>query len=336
MSALEETPRAPAPDPAMKWIAGCGFGCLALVVLVVVAAVAVVSWFGREGPPRAEEILVDGGESAALTVDLRADDPAVVDLLTGLQDQATKVGAPEARVKLPPFFQNLRREDLRRSLPVRFEVVRWPAEGEGAEPWIVRLTLGQGAWKARFTMRLFSWVFSRGNGAHRETIDGVEVLVVGPAEDALSAAVVGNRVLVSREASTLRRVLRGGGPAEPGRRALVEAVRLDGEDGVGYLLPEGDAALTLAAASFDVASRDVVRFRAALRSPTPPEDPQAAARAIEERLTTFLGFKDLRVVREGEPYWLDPTTLVIEGRVEGIEGLLASFFSATTPDAANP
>lgn len=336
MSALQERPAAPAPDPAMKWIAGCGFGCLALIVLLVVAGVALVSWLGREGPPRPEEVLVDGAESMAFTLDLRPEDPAVIELLTGFQESAVKVRDAQSVVKIPPFFESLRREDVRRNLPMRIDVARWGGEGDAPAPWIVRLTLGQGAWKARFTMRLFSWMFSRGGAARRETVDGVEILVVGGEEQAFAATAVGNRVLVAGEPAMLRRALEGGGGTSADRTALLEAVRIDGEDGRGYLRPAGEPSVALAAASFDVASRDVMRFRAAVRSEEPPADPKAAARAMEERLAAFLGFNDLRVVREGEPYWLDPRTLVLEGRVEGIEGLLGSLFTARREGAATP
>ncbi|HEX6852593.1 MAG TPA: hypothetical protein VF139_14450 [Candidatus Polarisedimenticolaceae bacterium] len=349
MSALEERPAAPAADPAMRWIAGCGFGCLALIVLAIVVVAIAVSWLGREGPPRPEEVLADGRESAAFTVDLRADDPAVVDLLTGFQESAQRVGDAQSPFKVPEFFQRMRREDVRRSLPVRLEYLRWRGEGDAAGPWLTRLTLGQGAWKARMAMRLVGWVMSRGEGSRRETVDGVDLLVIGPKEDNVAATVVSNRVLISRDAALLRRSLDPGGRvgAEPEAAAesatLLAAVAIDGEDGRGYLrpvgalsTPDGAPPIAIAAGSFEIASRDVVRFRVAVRCASAPTDANAAAEALEAWVTAFPRINDVRVVREREPFWLDPATLVIEGRVEGIEGLLGSLFSAKREGAANP
>lgn len=347
MSALEERPAAPAPDPAMKWIAGCGFGCLALIVLAVVVVSAGVMWLGREGPPRAEETLADGRESASLTVDLRPEDPAVIDLLGGFQESAQRASDATSPIRVPEFFQRMRREDVRKSLPLRFEFVRWRGEGEAAGPWLTRLTLGQGAWKARIAMRLVGWLMARGEGSRRETIDGVEVLVIGPHHDNVATTVVANRVLISRDAALLRRALDPASrtAAEPEAAnesaALLAALALDGEDGRGYLrplgafsTPEGAPPIALAAASFDVVSRDTVGFRAAVRCAGPPADPKAAAVALEAWLTAIPRVNDIRVVRVREPFWLDPATLVIEGRIEGIEGLLGSLFSAAPEGAA--
>lgn len=349
MSALEERPAAPAPDPAIRWIAGCGFGCLALIVLVIVVIAAGVAWLGREGPARPEEVLDDGREAAALTVDLRADDPAVIDLLVGFQESAQRVGDAQAPIRLPEFFQRMRREDVRRNLPVRLEYLRWRGEGEAPGPWLVRLTLGQGAWKARLAMRLLGWMLARGAGSPSESIDGVELLAIGPAGDEVAATVVSNRVLVSRDVALLRRSLdpagRLGAEPDAARESaeLLAAVAIDGEDGRGYLrpvgalsTPEGAPPIAIAAASFEIASRDVVRFRVAMRCAAAPTDPRAAAEALEGWVTAFPRVNDLRVVREGEPFWLDSRTRVIEGRIEGIEGLLGSLFTARSEDAATP
>jgi len=259
-------------------LGGCAIVAAVLVALVVGVLLAVGWQLTRdESPGRAVETLLIGDETRYYRIDLKADDPG----LMAMMSRFNEINDERRRELLRgTFLEHIplpsRKARLSEFAPLTLEIAL--VMSDPADPpqtpiaWTARGTLSRGLLKMRAALKLLGWVARpRADEAKAVDVDGIAVTRVGPG---FALATVGNRVLVASDGDRMRSVLQSATestpPQDPRLTALRESIQSEGDDAWAFAtdLVIGEASqrkrLGPAAASFDVTEGDELVFRIAV------------------------------------------------------------------------
>ncbi len=264
-------------DPVVKFLIGCA-AVAAVVVVVLIAFAVLLGWrlTRDEAPGRPPEAFLAGDEARYWSVTLRPDDAG----LRALFARAEEINDATRRNLLRGTFLEAlpiphRRARLDEVAPLTLEFSQVmsgpPGTLQTSAGWAARGTFTHDVLRVRAAIKMMRWMIGRDPAKSQSMdVDGVPVTHVHDAQAEFALAAVGNRVIVASDAARMRDALRpGSGPPDPLKDLFArhDAIKLDGEDGWGFLsnVRAGDLsdAFTVreAAASFDVDEHDELLFR---------------------------------------------------------------------------
>ena len=347
-SGSEARSTVPPKDPVFRLLGGCVV-VVAIIGAILLGVSLLIGWrLARdEAPGRAPEAFFLGNESRYWRIELKPNDAGLLALFARIDEinEATRRDLVRGTF-LEVFPWPRRRARLDELAPFTGEfalAMSDPADGlQAPEGWAARGTFSHGLFRLRAAAKLIRFFATRDSGkAELLDVDGIAVTHIHGASAEFAFANVGNRVLVTSDATRMRRALQSAAEPPPKIRellALHESVAIDGEDAWAFIasMRLGDFAKPFvtrgAAASFDVNDRDELAFRMIVTDAERVSEGRAFSGDRDDSLTivsAFLpGFPREAIALDGDGARRNEDgAWEISGRITGLSTRLAALLS---------